>query len=222
MEAQEPRPIPPDYATLLSGMFQMFGDMEREPVDGSYPVGKGKILVWNMLPARICLSRELAQDYRELVKGALTERSIDWQYRNDLTLRRGPYIISAVMDESVNDEPKRFEGLYADMLENDYRIVTHKEIKPDENAILFDFSKITQDSFRVIGTSARVEEAEPVKNRMRFRLKTADHIRAFLRVCLPHPAVRVSAQDEGGDAVPVTMEWEDRTSTLLLSTLEQP
>ena len=204
------------YSDPAQHLFEM-ADMERKPEDGCYPVGKGKILVWNMLPARICLSRELAREYRELTKRALLECSIKWQYRNDLTLHRGPYIISAVMDESVDDKPKEFEGLYADMLENDYRIITHKKIAPDENAILFDFGKIKGEEFRVIGTSARVEEVESLEKGIRFRLKTADNIRAFLRVRLPHSTGRVSALDEKGNPVAVSTEWEERTRTLLVS-----
>ncbi len=191
-------------------------EMGRVPADGCYPVGQGKILVWNMLPARICLDKALAQDYRELVRRALAGCGIDWQYRNDLTLHRGPYIISAVMDESVDDAPKTFEGLYADMLENDYRIVTRKEIQPDGTAILFDFSKIEGESFRIIGTSARVEAVESLDDEFSLRLKTADNIRAFVRVRLPRPAVCASAADGKGDRVPVSMEWEERTRTLLL------
>ncbi len=204
------------YENPAQHLFEL-ADMERNPEDGCYPVGKGKIYVWNLLPARICLSGELAREYRELVRGALKACEIDWQYRNDLTLHRGPYIISAVMDESVNEEPKRFEGLFADMLENDYRIIGYKEIGPDENTILFDFSKIAGEEFRVIGTSARVEKAEPSESGIRFRLKTADNIRAFLRVRLPRPVSRVSGTDEDGNPVSVSMEWEERTRTLLVS-----
>jgi len=204
------------YENPAQHLFEM-ADMERVPADGCYPVGRGKVIVWNMLPARLCLCRTLAQDYRELVRGALLECCMDWQYRNDLTLHRGPYIISGVMDESVNDEPKVFEGLYADLLENDYPVITRKEIGPDENAILFDFSKIENEVFRIIGTSARVEAAEPLENGIRFQLKTADNIRVFVRVRLPHPADRVSAVDEDGNSVPIAMEWEERTRTLMFS-----
>ena len=107
--------------------------------------------------------------------------------------------------------------MYADMLENDYRILTYKEIKPDENAILFDFSKIGRETFRIIGTSARVEEADILENKIRFRLKTADNIRAFLRVRLSGPAEGGAAMDEEGNEVNLSMEWEERSRTLLLS-----
>ena len=204
------------YENPAEHLFEMAG-LERSLRDGEYSVGRGRILVWNMLPARLCLNRELTKIYRELVKDGLQKCGGDWQYRNDLTLHRGPYIISAVMDESVEDTPKRFAGLYADMLENDYRVIDEKEIGPDENAILFDFAKIEGEEFRIIGTSARVERADLTETGVRMRLKTADKIRAFTRVRLPWPVEEVRAVDEDGNGVPVTMEWDARSSTLLVS-----
>ncbi len=203
------------YDNPAQHLFEMAG-LSRDLKDGSYPVDQGRIIVWNMVPARICLEAALADSYRRLVKDALAAESIDWQYRNDLTLHRGPYIISAVMDESVTEEKKTFDGLFADMLENDYRIFTHKEIAPDESALLFDFSVIEDEEFRVIGTSARVESAALTRDGLDLRLKTADKIKAFTRVRLPRAVTQVSAKAEDGSMTEVSMEWDETTRTLLV------
>lgn len=203
------------YDNPAQHLFEMAG-LSRDLKDCSYPVDQGRIIVWNMVPARICLEAALADSYRRLVKDALAAESIDWQYRNDLTLHRGPYIISAVMDESVTEEKKTFDGLFADMLENDYRIITHKEIAPDESALLFDFSVIEEEEFRVIGTSARVESAALTSDGLDLRLKTADKIKAFTRVRLPRAVTQVSAKAEDGSMTEVSMEWDETTRTLLV------
>lgn len=203
------------YDNPAQHLFEMAG-LSRDLKDGSYPVDQGRIIVWNMVPARICLEAALADSYRRLVKDALAAESIDWQYRNDLTLHRGPYIISAVMDESVTEEKKTFDGLFADMLENDYRIITHKEIAPDESALLFDFSVIEDEEFRVIGTSARVESAALTSDGLDLCLKTADKIKAFTRVRLPRAVTQVSAKAEDGSMTEVSMEWDETTRTLLV------
>lgn len=210
------------YANPAQHLFEMTG-LGRTPENGSYTVGKGRIVVWNMFPARICLDERLPEQYRSLVKEALAEQALNWEYRNDLTLHRGPYVISAVMDESVTDQSKVFEGLYADMLENDYRIIHRKEILPDENAILFDFSKIEDEKFRVIGTSARVLSVDIKENSAEFRLKTAEDIRAYTRMRMPKKVIAAEAMvmaEEAETAAtekPLTWEWDDETHTLLLS-----
>ena len=203
------------YENPARHLFRLAG-MEETPEDGVYPAGNGKIVVWNMVPAKICLSRELAQEYRYKVKDALESLGLSWEFRNDLTLHRGPYIISSVMDESVTDEKKVWEGLFADLGENDYPVITHKEIGPDETALLFDFDTIREDAFRVIGTSARVLDAQTDDGGFQLKLKTADKIRAYTRVRLPQKAAAALAVDEQGQHVPMEVNWDDASRTLLL------
>ena len=203
------------YENPARHLFRLAG-MEETPEDGVYPAGNGKIVVWNMVPAKICLSRELAQEYRYKVKDALESLGLSWEFRNDLTLHRGPYIISAVMDESVTDEKKVWEGLFADLGENDYPVITHKEIGPDETALLFDFDTIREETFRVIGTSARVLDAQTDDGGFQLKLKTADKIRAYTRVRLPQKAAAALAVDEQGQHVPMEVNWDDVSRTLLL------
>ena len=203
------------YENPARHLFRLAG-MEETPEDGVYPAGNGKIVVWNMVPAKICLSRELAQEYRYKVKDALESLGLSWEFRNDLTLHRGPYIISAVMDESVTDEKKVWEGLFADLGENDYPVITHKEIGPDETALLFDFDTIREETFRVIGTSARVLDAQTDDGGFQLKLKTADKIRAYTRVRLPQKAAAALAVDEQGQHVPMEVNWDDASQTLLL------
>lgn len=204
------------YDTPAQHLFELAG-LGKDPEQGSYCVGEGSLVLWKMAPARICLTKELADEYRELVRKALADREITWQYRNDLTLHRGPYVISAVMTESVRDEPKVFEGLYADLMTNDFQIIHRKEAAPDDVVLLFDFDQIKGETFRIIGTSARVLEADTAEEGIRLRLKTADRIRAFTRVRLPRAVKNVSAADETGTKIAVESAWEEETHTLLIS-----
>lgn len=205
------------YETPAMHLFRMAG-LSCTPADGTYSVGEGRIVVWNVFPARICLEADLADQYRTLVKEALAGQGITWEYRNDLTLRRGPYVISAVMEESVNEQSRVLQGLYADMLENDYHIISEKEIAPDESAILFDFSKIEGETFRVIGTSARICSADRGEGQVTLKLKAADRIKAFTRIRLPGKAVAVTAVNaEDGAEKPMSWQWDELTQTILLS-----
>lgn len=204
------------FDTPAQHLFELAG-LGKDPAQGSYPVGEGTVVIWKTAPARICLTKELADEYRELVQKALADQKIKWQYRNDLTLHRGPYIISAVMTESISDEPKVFEGLYADLMTNDYQIIRKKEAAPDDVVLLFDFEKIRDESFCIIGTSARVLEVTEAEEGLTLRLKTADRIRAYTRVRLPRPVQKVSAADEAGAEIAVESIWDEETNTLLVS-----
>ena len=202
------------YNNAAEHLFDLLGIGKNAP-DGTYSCGNGKISVINIAPARISLSEKVSKDYRELVKGILAESGENWEYKNDLTLHRGPYIISSVMDESVTDEPKVFEGLFADMLDNEYKIVKKKEIKPDGNAILFDFDKIKDEDFRIIGTATRIFDFDITEEGFTSNMKAADRIKSFTRVRLPKAVTALSAINEDGEEVALTWNWDEETRTLL-------
>ena len=77
--------------------------------------------------------------------------------------------------------------------------------------------KIEGEDFRIVGTSARVEEGETTENGVMLRLKTADKIKAFTRVRLPKQPTDIKAIDEDGEAVAVESSWDEETKTLLVS-----
>lgn len=185
--------------------------------EGKHKVGMGDVSIMNITPAKLTANKKEADKYRGFVKDVLAAKEIDWVYRNDLTIARGPYVICAVMDESVTDSPKVLTGLFADMLENDYKIVESKEVKPDENAILFDFSKIEGEQIRIIGTSTRVFELDVTDTKLKMEVKAADRIKAFTRIRLPRELKSVTAKDETGASVDITLSWNEQTQTALLS-----
>ena len=49
------------------------------------------------------------------------------------------------------------------------------------------------------------------------RVKTADKIRAFIRVRLPEAVKNVRAAEETGEAVDLESAWDEETRTLLVS-----
>ena len=75
--------------------------------------------------------------------------------------KRGPYVIGAVMDESVNSKTCRVDGLFVDLL--DHRLPVRKRVllRPDENCLLYDITKAPEgmDIYPLAGAS-RVELPE--------------------------------------------------------------
>jgi len=201
------------YQNPAQHLFEELG-LERDLASGTYAVGEGKLCYWKIAPARLCLSKEIAEEYRQFIKRDLKGEA--WVYTNNMTLHRGPYIISVSMTESTG-ETKVFKGLYADMYENDYRIITEKSVGPDQNAILFDFAKIEGEKVRVIGTSARIFWLDVEETTAEFTMKAADKVKAFTRLRLPKPVTSCMAVDETGEKVDMTWSWDEVTQTALFS-----
>lgn len=183
---------------------------------GTHTVGQGSITLLPLCPALICTGKDLADRYRDVVRQVLLARGAQWVYGNSLTLYRGPYLISAVLDESITDAPKTFQGLYADLLENDFKILTEKTVKPDEACLLFDLSKIPGENMRIVGTSARVLSLSATETGAALQLHTANNIHAFLRLRLPKPVAAATAADLENHPVNLNCTWDDISQTVLL------
>jgi len=194
------------YENPAEQLFEEAG-LGREPGEGRFPLGQGSIHILKECPARLCLEKDLSDSYREQVRSALEDAGIRWEYRNDLTLRRGPYILCGVMDESCTDSPKVFRGRFVDLLEDGLPIIKEKTVAPDGCAILLDLDRVT--GRRILGTSARAENWEEGADSLRFTLRTADKLRSHTRILLEKAPQAVS--------FPGTWEWDEDSCSILLT-----
>ena len=204
------------YADPSEHLFETLG-LGRAPGDGTYAFGTGRVVVTRIVPARICLSRENADAWRTLVQSVLGEAGVEWTFRNDITLRRGPYIISEVMDESVTDAPKVFKGRFADLMEDGFPIVTEKTVRPDDGAILFDLDRLGRDELRVVATAARILELNDDGEEISFTAKAADQVNTHIRLKLPCALKDVRAEYETGAPVELAYTWDADTGTALFT-----
>jgi len=204
------------YSDPAKHLFELFG-FENYPENGTYSFGKGSLSMLNLAPAKLTLNTEIAAFYREYIRGILLERGEKWEYRNDLTLRRGPYVISAVMDESVNDEPKVIKGHFVDMLSSEYNIITEKVIKPDEVTVLFDLDYIKDETFRILASGSRIFNFDITDEGFTSEMKAADLIKSYIRVRLPKEVKSVTATDEDGNNVEITLDWDEESRSALMT-----
>ncbi|MBQ7638770.1 MAG: hypothetical protein IJS90_07715 [Clostridia bacterium] len=139
--------------TPLSHLLRLMGLDDSAP-DGVYDFGKGKFALIRKSPADFCVDAVQSDEYAEFI-GSLIDVKPD---KNYISLRRGEYILSSVMDECKTDEPLIHRGNFVDMLDIDFPVISEKVIRPTENAVLFDLDRIKDETTAIIGTSVRINE----------------------------------------------------------------
>jgi hypothetical protein len=223
-------------ASPLEHLLRYLG-LPKDTPNGIYPCGKGKFSINRINPAALCLSSEAARQYREEIE-LLLGVALD---KNNITLRRGPYLITAVMNECVSSSPIVHKGHFVDMLSTDFRIINEKKIETDNYSLLFDLNYITNENLYVIGTSARVNELSVENNRFLLRVCGPDKIRAHIRLRLPAKPMLIEAKltpvDDSIETgissstankattstiiapnpIEIIYEWDEYTHTVLLS-----
>ena len=136
-----------------------------------------------------------------------------------MKLQRGEYLVAAVMDESVNDDALKLTGLYSDMFREDFAVVHEKTLRPNDKCLLFDYSKIENETLRVIGTSVRVDSLEQNGGEICLSLRGAGEFTASLRVRVPF-AVSKAALD--GEEIPCEYDAETRTALVRFASVDRP
>ena len=204
------------YPSAAEHLFEMLGI--NNPKDKEiYRVGNGWAAVRNLNPAKITYSKENADEMRDLFRRVIEKGGETWTYKNWICVKRGPYIPAAVLDESVSDEPVKLTGLFADMFDIRYKIITEKTIAPDGNALLFDFGAIEEETLRVIGTSARVLSLSTAQTSVSLTVKGTQDVRTYTRLRVPFAVKAAEGKRKSGAAVPIGAEYDPQSRTVLLS-----
>ena len=202
-----------NYADPADHLFELLGLDGQAPdqLDGNtFTVGKGMFACLRTRPLDFCVKESSAFRYRDFIRSVLEGAGMKWEFSNHLTLNRGKYIISAVMDETSDVAGKTFEGLYCDMLTPRFDIITKKVVNPDENALLLDFSRITQERTTIIGTTNRIDAFEDDGHWIRLTTKGATDIEAFLRIRLPRKPIAIESTKA------LTHDWDEASGTALI------
>lgn len=196
------------YDAPAEHLYEMLG-VEPKGNEDIIPCGKGVFAFLNRNPSEFCFSKENADIFRKFTEKVLSEIGMELKYGNELSIRREPYVISAVMKESITEKPVVYNGLFADMTEPDFEIITEKQVNPGETAILCDLSKI-DDELCVIGTSCRINTLEFKNGIISLEAYGADDLKANIRLRVPYEPKKISS-----DCCAV-FEYEAKSKTVLI------
>ncbi len=172
--------------------------------------GNGAVGIWDINPCVFSFSKENADLLREFFSEVCALKGRKPEYKNNLVLKRHEYVIAAVMDESINDEPLEFEGLFADMYTSDFEICKNKTVYPGENAMLLDFSEV-KDELAIIGTSLRVYSISESDGKIYLEAQGADGFQANMRIKVPFEIKSAYIDEER-----IFCEYDKDSKTVLL------
>ena len=173
-------------------------------------IGKGSVAVYNENPAIFCYSKENADILRDIFEKVVGKV----EYKNHLYIERDRYVIAAVMDESVSDEPLIIDGIFADMYTADFAIVNGKKLKPGENTMLANIEKL--NDLDIVGTSVRILSLEETNNKLVLKINGAK-TKANIRIRVPK---KLNSANIDGKNIPCL--YDELSKTVLISFDNEP
>jgi hypothetical protein len=209
------------YASPMEHLFASLG-LETTLAQGTYAVGKGCLAYLPLHPSQCAVVPEAGEQLRETVESAIRMMSGNWERKNGMALRRGPYVIAAVLDEAITDEPYELHGKYVDLLDANLPVLDHVTIAAGEQALLYDLGKAGA-GVQLIAAASRIDCVEEGAGGFAFTAYGPEGIQAAARFLCPHQPKTVSFGQEGDSIrIPLEFAWDENSSTVLLSYANQP
>src|SRR5262249_44733211 len=126
------------YSTPREHLFEQLGLKKSVTPDRFERIGKGGLIWLRERPASCSASAAGASKIVEGTKQATAKAGLKWRETNYLLLRRGPYIIAAGLDESIDGNPHQLHGHFVNLFDPDLRVVSQVSLEPGSRFFLLD------------------------------------------------------------------------------------
>lgn len=209
------------YDTPSQHLFELMG-ISKNAQEGEYKVGKGFVRIMRTDPKDFVLSENGAGAYIKNVQALFenVEDNDNFSFTNVYFLRRGHYIVTAVVDESVSEQPLILSGLYIDLFEPELPLKKKVVVEPNSQALLIDMSKVSDlKTPRVLAASFRESDESIAKHEYSFVAKSPSETDGVARVLLPSRPKSVIVD---GEQVFDKTDWDQASKTYLLKFENSP
>ena len=172
------------YAAPSCHLFEQMG-LPQQPAEGMYRYGKGYVYVLRHDPKEYAMNKGgdgVLMATLEKAYGAL-------EVKNHFTLRRGPYVLTAVMDESpAGYEPLLTEGTFVDLFDPELPVVKNKTTKPGCQSFLYDLGTLRGHRPQVLAAASRQYDEKVTRRGYSFVSKSPAGTKNVMCIALPRNA----------------------------------
>lgn len=199
------------YANPAEHLFESLG-LGRNPADGTYEVGAGKIMIIEKSPKNFALDPDLSDAFRDQVCALLRDSGIEIETSPKLILRRGAYYVTALMDE--RDE-KEFElkGTYIDLFDEKLSVIEDPLLTEGSVNLWYDVSRIDKsENSEIIALSGRASKITHSQRSLTFTATSPSDMTVACRVWTKRPPKYVKITVHG-ETTELPFEYEPDSET---------
>ena len=203
------------YESPSQHLFDSLGMNPKAP-SGEYQYGNGRIIVDRNHPAYYTRSEKAADHYRGIIRKAAASAGLNYKEHNYLWLNRGPYVIAACLEESINKQPLELNGLYVDIFDAKLPVLEHVTIKPGQRSWLMDINKLSDGIAEPIASAGRVETWKEIENGVEFELTGTKGVNIVSRIRLPKQLTKMNIDGKNFN----DFSWNEKSKTVFFKSPE--
>jgi hypothetical protein len=213
------------YEKPSDELFERMG-IKASPSSGIYSYGRGFVYVLKDNPKKYVMTvggdRKLMKTISEIYRTKVKKEKLI--LKNSFTLKRGPYIISSVMTESISKNPLVLRGLFIDLFNPNLPILERKAVAPGTQSLLYDLSTIkVKGRPQVLASASRICMKQNHDNKYVFIAKAPSNTTNNMRILLPRSPKSIKLRINNDEAIKLnSSSWDKKSRTLFLSFENQP
>ncbi len=144
-------------------LFGMLGVRDEDFAKGQAPmiaVGKGAVIWLRESPVQFALSADADARLIGVMKLAAGKAGLAWKETNYLGLRRGPYVIGAGLDESVEGEARVVKGRFVNLFDPELKVQRSVVLTPRARVFLLDLDAVKSERPRLLASACKALPAK--------------------------------------------------------------
>ena len=179
------------YATPREHLFEQLGLPASATAGGSFSVGKGRLIWLQERPVTCSASAAGAEKLVEAAKEAAGAAGLKWHETNYLLLRRGPYVIAAGLDESVNGAPCKLRGRFVNLFDPELRVCDETSLDPGSRRFLLDLDAARSGHPHLLASACKALAKEETGAGASYTVEGVGHTPAIVLLESPQAPRRV-------------------------------
>lgn len=181
-------------------------------------VAKGWVSIIRLDPKEIAMKQYNDEVFIQNIKDAYTQyaKAGTLIFKNNFMLKRGAYLIAAVLDEHESKLPLKVNGPVIDLFDPELPVLAVKNILPGQQSFLYDLSTVNKSKPTVLAAAARVYNEKVTSNSYSFVVKSPSNTNNSMRIYLPLRPVDISLKKTGMSLPIFKKDWDAKSHTLLL------
>jgi len=207
------------YKAPSEHLFRLLG-ISPVAVKDRYVVGKGAVYVIRQNPKEFAMQAGEDEKYIKEIKAAYEKDAHAGQlrFKNNFYLERGPYDIISVLDENPDSKPYTVKGPVIDLFDPQLPVLSEKVVKPGEQSLLYDLSRVANKKQpKILASASRIYDSKATQNSYSFIAKSPINTINSSRVLLPSKPGKITVTDHDGQVVKdVKSSWDESSHTLYL------
>ena len=137
-------------------LFETLGLTDGQFTGKPVKIGNGSVIWLRENPASFALSEQGDTRLTTTVKHAAEAAGLTWKETNHLALKRGPYLIAAGLDESIQAPPEILTGRFVNLFDPQLRLQQSFTIDPGSRYFLLDLDAVKKsDTPQVLASACK-------------------------------------------------------------------